>query len=175
MEKSLCSGNIDDDDKVNNVLDACSTASAPTPSVAASHSDAGPSDSKAATYESALKGGNVSTAGSLGKESARAHAHGTPSGEAYHDLVGHSATRNFWLQWAEARHKDVTLTGTQITSFSRVDQTRGVYRPFAKVVAEEGGSAAARKAAPQLCSRATRLGGDWVRWNALTSRYDYLY
>ena len=79
------------------------------------------------------------------------------------------------MEWAEARYKETVLTRTQTTSFTRVDSTRGVHRSFARIVVEEGGDAAARKAALLLCSRAARLGGGWVRYNALTSRYDYLY
>ena len=173
LEKLLCTS-LDNEEKVDEFLEKCAKSTI-APASDDNLSDAGSASGKASIYERALREGNVKADNSLGKEFSRAHAAGTAAGDQYRGCVGIEAKKKFRLQWAEARYKETVLTRTQTTSFTRVDSTRGVYRSFARIVVEEGGDAAARKAALLLCSRAARLGGDWVRYNALTSRYDYLY
>ena len=58
-----------------------------------------------------------------------------------------------------------------------VNQSLGTYKPFAKLVQDEGGKddPEALSAAKKIASKCVALGGDWVSWNVMSERLEFLH
>jgi len=80
----------------------------------------------------------------------------------------------FRLEWARGRLTYFVKSRTYTKSFARVDITKGIYRPFARIAVEQGGDKAAYKAALRYVLKCIQLGPPWTLWNDMTDRLDFL-
>ena len=95
--------------------------------------------------------------------------------DEYKSLHGHEAKRAFRQQWAEAALKSYTAKKSKREEWQEVDENEGTYLPLAKMVAEEGGDAAAVEAAKKYAQKCEQMKGKFVRFNTWTERKEYLY
>lgn len=81
----------------------------------------------------------------------------------------------FRRRWAATTYERLCKEREKSVAYKKVDSSKGRYMPFACVVREEGGDAAALTAATNYASACKRMGGTWLRYNRLTRREEYLY
>jgi hypothetical protein len=81
----------------------------------------------------------------------------------------------FRKRWASQMYAVVKATKEKSSGYSKIDKSAGVYLPATVVFQREGGDRAALVAASNYISACIRMGGDWVHFNAMTRRSEYLY
>ena len=98
---------------------------------------------------------------------------------AYKALKGKPGSRqlqsDFRKQWAQCKLEEYQKEKVKLTSWRRVDKTKGKYKSLAKIAVDEGGGKQGLSAATRLAIKCCRMGGDWLRWNGQTDRFDYLH
>ena len=69
------------------------------------------------------------------------------------------------------------MTKSHIQSYKVVNQSLGTYKPFSMLVQDEGGKddADSLSAAKKIASKCVALGGDWVSWNVMSERLEFLH
>lgn len=99
--------------------------------------------------------------------------------EAYRALgKGHAAKAAWRKKWAEKRYGDLVKTMTEKEAWSTTNIENGTYLSMSRIIQEEGGNDATYEdveVSKMYVLRCVLLGGDWVQWNAMTGRYDFLY
>lgn len=95
----------------------------------------------------------------------------------YKALSSQEKKRQFRQAWAEKELQKAVTIYEKKTSQTELDISRGVYLPPGKIVEEEGGRHDPENivAAWKLIRKCLALGGKFVRYNAFTERYEFLY
>ena len=80
---------------------------------------------------------------------------------------------DFRRKWAAEQYKKMSKRKESITSYSKAKTTKGIYRPFQRIVVEEGGwcDPANIVAALNYCRMCIVLGGEFVKFNKFTKRF----
>jgi hypothetical protein len=129
-----------------------------------------------------LDSGDVDVRGAMGQRmTAYLKANPTASAE-YKALKQPGATmtlkRQWRLQWAAKELQGMTtVKKTKLEEYQIIEEEDGVYENLENIVIGEGGkdSAAAWRAAIAYATKAMKLGGQWLSYNAFTGRTDILY
>jgi hypothetical protein len=90
----------------------------------------------------------------------------------YKDLKSQSEKRDFRDAWVKASWAKVVTRKQFVKSWSKVDETKGTYMCFEKVMEEEGGNLRAAMLYTQKC---LKMQKPWCIWNGMTERVDFLY
>ena len=98
-------------------------------------------------------------------------------GKKYNDLPNRKAQRDFRQKWAEEQYQVHIKEKTHTKAWQTVDTSKGVYLPLARIVQEEGGKDDPEnvKAAMKYCRKCMELDGDWVSYNQMTERLEFLH
>ena len=94
---------------------------------------------------------------------------------AYKALKSQSDKAKFRKQWAADEFEKEKVKRTKTKSFKKVDASKGRYMSFARIVKEEGADVEATTAATHYIEACLKMQGDWLRFNRMTRRVDYLY
>ena len=107
----------------------------------------------------------------------KAHKQGTPDGNSYHALKSAREKSDVRVAWAQAKYEEQSAGSTFDDSFSKVDCNVGVFHPLGRIVVEEGGwtDESAIVAAKKYVARCILIGGDFLSYNDVTERMEYLY
>eukprot|EP00969_Alexandrium_andersonii_P248048 10961662-Alexandrium_andersonii.AAC.1 len=89
----------------------------------------------------------------------------------------YDAKRTFRNNWAKFKIETIKERKVERESFTKSDSNLGTFHPFGKIVLEEGGwqDPSAVRAATKYATKALGLGGDWVKWNEFTERWEFRY
>ena len=124
------------------------------------------------------------TRGAVGSKWNKAKSSDPALAKAYADLgKGYDAQREFRAQWVKKLYQETRERRIRTTTLSETVESRGVYEPFAVIVAKEGGDAAGRQAALNYtvaCLRFHQAGRKcgpqpWLCYNQMTRRMEFLY
>jgi hypothetical protein len=103
------------------------------------------------------------------------HKPGAGDRASYLKLVGRRQRQEYRAQWALAQYKNVRVSKTHVKSYSFVNRNHGCYRPFGAIVQKEGGwkDKAAVRGTAVVALKCIKMGGEWMRWNFLTERFEF--
>ena len=82
----------------------------------------------------------------------------------------------FRREWAETQLKELRRVRERRSSYKKVDTRKGTYKPFSMLYKSQGGpeDPGALKAAKNIASRCIAMGGNWVRFNPMSRRCEFL-
>lgn len=95
--------------------------------------------------------------------------------DAYKQLKGWEQKRKFRAAWAGQQFDSMLEKRVRRTTLSEKWKKQGQYVSFRKIWEEEGMDDAGFNAAKRYVESCLRLGGEFLRHNAMTSRIDFLY
>lgn len=78
-------------------------------------------------------------------------------------------------KWAQTQLNNVLIGKEKSQTWKRVDVSKGVYLPFAKIWQEEGGDEAGAEAALNYVQACAAMSGCWKKYNKMTKRLEWLY
>lgn len=134
-------------------------------------------DQKAATVlENIIRTGTFETKSYIGNKFRAQFKRGTPEGDAYYNLTSRSDSQAFRMKWAQGELVKLEEKRTHKQGWSRVDRTRGRYRPFGKLVVDFGGwtSPEAVRGAMTAAQKCCMMGEPWVRVHPQSQLTEYL-
>ena len=102
----------------------------------------------------------------------------TAAKEASYKSASQTEKREMRRKWGEAEIARLKETRTFAKSWTKVDQTKGTYVPFAVLWEREGGvldPRGAHAAAMEYARACIRMKGPWVSANPVTGRLEYLH
>ena len=126
--------------------------------------------------EAALAASSCGTHGSFGTRFARA-INGTAQKAEYEACPNNAARAEFRKKWAEAELQVLVSKYQEAKSYEIVDSTIGEYLPFPVIVEREGGWCMEQNvlAAIRYVKKAHSMGGNWVSYNEMSERAEFLY
>ena len=97
--------------------------------------------------------------------------------DEYAALASHGEKRSFRQRWGETRLQVLIETKTKSEQLEKKVVESGKYLPFDIIVDKEGGAhrPAAVKAAGLYIRKCLRMSRQWVQWNGMTERFEFLY
>jgi len=124
-----------------------------------------------------LRTGAFDIRGPLGQKFQAAHKKGSAQHSMYNQSKGFKEKTEFRLKWAREQYDDIVMAKRHTQSYKVVNQSLGTYKPFAVLVQDEGGKddPEALNAAKKIASKCVALGGDWVSWNVMSERLEFLH
>jgi len=81
----------------------------------------------------------------------------------------------FRAKWAAVQYEICKTGKTRTQNYKKTDVSKGVCMSFARIVKMEGGDHDAAEAATNYINACIKMKGDWLKWNVMTKRIDYLY
>jgi hypothetical protein len=123
--------------------------------------------------EQALKAGKLDPKSGAGQKWYRTYIKkNAPKADEYKAAEKSKTTTDLFKEFVEAEHEKCTTGKKWSKSFSRIDSKKGTYKPFGKIVIDEGGwdDPEAVAGATRLAVKCLLMGGDWVKWDAMTER-----
>ena len=75
----------------------------------------------------------------------------------------------------ESQWKEFQLTKTATTTFSTKDLRNGKYKPLSMIAKDEGDDDEGWEAARKYAAKCIALGDQWVQWNSMTERAEFLH
>jgi len=118
---------------------------------------------------SAASSGDLELRSAIGQQFSRAAA---AKSVEYKNLKSQADKKPFRADWVKAEWGKVVTRKEYTKSFQRVDQNKGTYMCFEKILDEEGGN---MRAAVFYVTKCARMGKPWCLWNGMTERVDWLY
>lgn len=100
-----------------------------------------------------------------------------PSGALHPQYNGNREEKlRFRQEWAQAKLQEIVQVREKRTAYKSIDKKKGVYRPFSMIWKHQGGKddLGALEAAKNICERCVAMGGNWVRFNPLSRRAEFL-
>ena len=94
---------------------------------------------------------------------------------AYKELSTTKEKADFRMRWAAAEYEKLKATKSKLRNYKKIDASKGKYMSFARIVKLEGGDDEAITAARNYVDSCLKMKGDWLKWNCMTKRVDYLY
>lgn len=97
-------------------------------------------------------------------------------GEKYKGMKTRDEQQTFRLDWAKLQLKEIVEKKVHKQSWSRVDRTKGRYRPFGRLVIDFGGwsDLMAIKGATTAATKCLAMGDPWVRIHAQSELAEFL-
>jgi hypothetical protein len=90
----------------------------------------------------------------------------------YKNLKSQIEKKEFREAWLKSSWAKVVTRKQYTKSWSKVDENKGTYMCFEKVMEEEGGNLRAAMMYTQKC---IKMHSPWCIWNGMTERVDFLY
>jgi hypothetical protein len=144
-------------------------------------SDGTDGSSKMADIKKALESG-LNMRSAIGQQFYREHIKASsPNHELYKTIQAGDnkveATLNLKQDWLKAKYNHLLQAKEYCKKYQRVDSTKGVYKPFGRIVQDEGGwdDDAAVTGAKKLAIKCLMMGGNWIKYDYLTERTRLLH
>ena len=140
-------------------------------------------DEPASEYEKmlveAISAGDFDSRGALGQRFSRSAKSFSPEElQEFKEARSLEQKKAFRIKWANRRLKELRVKKVHLQEYKTVDESKGTYMVFPKMVEEYGihfDPKGAALAALRYCKKAIAMGGQWLHYEPMSETMQYFH